>query len=56
MNRFNALLNRAAEDPSRPPLGTWLMAAQPAVAEAIGYAGFDWGVVDMEHVPLEMMD
>jgi 2-keto-3-deoxy-L-rhamnonate aldolase RhmA len=26
------------------------------VAEAIGCAGFDWGVVDMEHAPLDMMN
>jgi 2-keto-3-deoxy-L-rhamnonate aldolase RhmA len=25
------------------------------VAEAIGCAGFDWGVIDMEHAPLDMM-
>jgi 2-keto-3-deoxy-L-rhamnonate aldolase RhmA len=26
------------------------------VAEAIGSAGFDWGVLDMEHTPLDLMD
>ena len=36
----------------RPPLGTWLMAAAPATAEAMGYSGFDFLVVDMEHVPI----
>jgi 2-keto-3-deoxy-L-rhamnonate aldolase RhmA len=24
------------------------------VAEAVGHAGFDWGVVDMEHAPLDL--
>ncbi len=32
------------------------MSASPLVAEAIGCAGFDWAVVDMEHSPLDMMD
>src|SRR5919107_3001430 len=39
-----------------PPLGPWLMAAAPATAEALGYAGFDFLVVDMEHVPIEISD
>lgn len=38
------------------PLGTWLMAAAPATAEALGYSGFDFLVVDMEHVPIEVSD
>ena len=40
----------------QPPLGTWLMAAAPATAEALGYSGFDFLVVDMEHVPIEVSD
>lgn len=52
-NHFKArLLDKAAP----PPLGTWLMAAAPATAEALGYAGLDFLVVDMEHVPIEMSD
>ena len=52
-NRFKArILDRNAA----APLGTWLMAAAPATAEALGYAGFDFLVVDMEHVPIEMSD
>jgi 2-dehydro-3-deoxyglucarate aldolase/4-hydroxy-2-oxoheptanedioate aldolase len=35
------------------PFGTWLMSAAPAPAEALGCAGFDFLVVDMEHVPLD---
>ncbi len=52
-NRFKRWLG--GEGP-RPPLGTWLMAAAPATAEAMGYTGFDFLVVDMEHVPIEVSD
>jgi 2-dehydro-3-deoxyglucarate aldolase/4-hydroxy-2-oxoheptanedioate aldolase len=52
-NHFKAhLLDRSAS----PPLGTWLMAAAPATAEALGHAGLDFLVVDMEHVPIEVAD
>jgi len=53
MNPFTQLLRRAG---NQPPVGTWLMSGSPLVAEAAGHAGFDWGVVDMEHAPLDMMD
>ena len=53
MNPFRHLLKAAG---SHPPIGTWIMSASPIVAEAIGHAGFDWGVIDMEHTPLDMMD
>src|SRR5690606_18521130 len=52
-NRFKRWLK--GEGP-RPPLGTWLMAAAPATAEAMGHTGFDFLVVDMEHVPIEVSD
>lgn len=48
---FASLLNGAAT-----PIGTWLMSASPSTAEALGYAGFDWLLVDMEHVPIEYRD
>ncbi len=32
----------------RPPIGTWLVSASSVVAEAVGCAGFDWAVIDME--------
>jgi len=32
------------------------MSASPLLAEATGHAGFDWGVVDMEHAPLDVME
>lgn len=40
----------------RAPIGTWLMSASASTAEALGYAGFDWLLVDMEHVPIEFRD
>jgi 4-hydroxy-2-oxoheptanedioate aldolase len=52
-NRFKGWLK--GQGP-KPPLGTWLMAAAPATAEAMGYSGFDFLVVDMEHVPIEVSD
>ena len=51
-NRFKARLR----DKGAPPIGTWLMSAAPSTAEALGYAGFDFLVVDMEHVPIEFSD
>jgi hypothetical protein len=51
MNPFRTLLQRR-DGPAA--VGTWLMSASPLVAEAVGHAGFDWGVVDMEHTPLDL--
>ncbi|GAA4224008.1 2-keto-3-deoxy-L-rhamnonate aldolase RhmA [Sagittula marina] len=34
------------------PLGTWLMTGAPSTAEALGRLGFDFLVLDMEHVPV----
>lgn len=53
MNSFRQLLKAAG---SHPPIGTWIMSASPVVAEAVGHAGFDWGLIDMEHAPLDIMD
>lgn len=39
-----------------PPLGTWLMSGGAATAEAMGYCGFDFLVLDMEHVPIDLAD
>jgi len=52
MNAFRQLLKSSG---AHPPVGTWISSASPMVAEAIGYAGFDWGLVDMEHSPLDVM-
>jgi len=52
MNPFRLLLKSAG---SQPSLGTWILSASPIVAEAMGHAGFEWGVIDMEHTPLDMM-
>jgi 2-keto-3-deoxy-L-rhamnonate aldolase RhmA len=54
-NPFKQLL--AKQDlPAGYPVGTWVMSASPLVAEAVGCAGFDWAVVDMEHTPLDMAE
>lgn len=51
MNPFMQLLGSAG---ATPQVGTWIMSASPLVAEALGCAGFDWAVVDMEHSPLDL--
>lgn len=38
------------------PLGTWLMSGTASTAEAMGRAGFDWLLVDQEHVPMDEKD
>jgi 2-dehydro-3-deoxyglucarate aldolase/4-hydroxy-2-oxoheptanedioate aldolase len=48
VNSFKRLL---ASD--RTAYGSWLMSGAPSTAEAIGCAGFDFVVVDMEHVPID---
>ena len=50
-NRFKAWLK---DKPAKPPLGAWLMTGAPSTAEAMGFCGFDFLVVDMEHVPIEL--
>lgn len=50
-NPFRNLLAQA-----QVPLGTWLMSGAPSTAEAMGCLGFDWLVVDMEHVPIDFKD
>jgi 2-keto-3-deoxy-L-rhamnonate aldolase RhmA len=51
MNAFKQLLG---EEGAALPVGTWVMSASSLVAEAMGHAGFDFGVVDMEHTPLDL--
>lgn len=53
MNAFRHLLLARG---GSPPIGTWVMSASPIVAEAVGTAGFDWGVLDMEHTPMDLME
>jgi len=53
MNAFRQLLGSSG---AHPPIGTWISSASPLVAEAMGWAGFDWGVLDMEHSPVDLMD
>jgi len=52
MNPFCQLLRARG---AKSPVGTWIVSASPIVAEAVGHAGFDWGVLDMEHAPLDLM-
>jgi 2-dehydro-3-deoxyglucarate aldolase len=51
MNAFRQLLNSSG---AHPPVGTWITSANSLVAEAIACAGFEWGLVDMEHAPLDV--
>ena len=37
------------------PLGAWLSSGAPSTAEALGFAGFDFLVVDMEHTPIDVV-
>ena len=50
-NPFRALLTQPSI-----PLGTWLMSGTASTAEAMGCIGFDWLVIDMEHVPIDHKD
>ncbi|WBX84511.1 HpcH/HpaI aldolase family protein [Sphingosinicella microcystinivorans] len=43
---------RTLADTAQTPIGTWLMSGAPSTAEALGFCGFDFLVVDMEHVPI----
>jgi 2-dehydro-3-deoxyglucarate aldolase/4-hydroxy-2-oxoheptanedioate aldolase len=52
----NRMKRWLAERPAKPPLGSWLMTASPLAAEAMGRAGFDFLVLDMEHVPVGLPD
>jgi 2-dehydro-3-deoxyglucarate aldolase/4-hydroxy-2-oxoheptanedioate aldolase len=47
-NSFKAVLAEG-----HVPLGTWLMSGATSTAEAMGRAGFDWLVLDLEHVPVD---
>lgn len=53
---MNPLRQMLKSSGGRAPLGTWIMSASPLVTEAMGCAGFEWGVIDMEHTPLDMME
>jgi 2-keto-3-deoxy-L-rhamnonate aldolase RhmA len=53
MNPFRHLLKASG---AQSALGTWILSASPIVAEAIGHAGFEWAVVDMEHAPADTLD
>jgi 2-dehydro-3-deoxyglucarate aldolase len=40
----------------RPSFGSWVTLSDPAVAEIMCRAGFDWLAVDMEHSPLTIAE
>jgi 2-dehydro-3-deoxyglucarate aldolase/4-hydroxy-2-oxoheptanedioate aldolase len=46
---FKANLRRSD---APPLLGSWIMSAAPTTAEAMGWCGYDFLVVDMEHTPI----
>jgi len=48
-NRFKKALERQP-----PMLGVWAMSGSPVAAEALGFAGYDFVVLDMEHGPTDM--
>jgi 4-hydroxy-2-oxoheptanedioate aldolase len=50
----NAFKAAVLDARGRPAIGSWLMSASTAVAEAMGHCGFDFLVVDMEHSPLHI--
>jgi 2-dehydro-3-deoxyglucarate aldolase/4-hydroxy-2-oxoheptanedioate aldolase len=50
LNRFKRAIAATA---GPVPVGTWLLSGAPSTAEAMGCAGFDFVVVDMEHVPID---
>lgn len=56
MNTRNSFKSWLSDQSRSTPFGTWLMAAAPATAEALGHGGFDFLVIDMEHVPIEVSD
>jgi 2-dehydro-3-deoxyglucarate aldolase/4-hydroxy-2-oxoheptanedioate aldolase len=48
VNKFKRALGEG-----RMQLGAWLVSGAPSTAEALGCAGFDFLVVDMEHTPVD---
>lgn len=53
-NHFKHWISSAPNSATTPRRwGTWLMSAAAATAEALGHAGFDFLVVDLEHVPVD---
>jgi len=49
VNRF-----KQAIESTHTPIGTWLVSGAASTAEAMGCAGFDFVVLDMEHTPIDM--
>lgn len=51
---MNPFAKRLQDRAAGTLFGTWLSSTSALFAEAAGYAGFDWAVVDMEHAPMDM--
>lgn len=51
---MNPFVKHLKEHPGS--LGTFVMSASPLIAEAVGWCGFDWAIVDAEHSPIDTMD
>lgn len=51
MNPFKKAISQAPI-----PLGTWMMTGSDTVAEAMATVGFDFLVLDQEHVPVDTLD
>jgi 4-hydroxy-2-oxoheptanedioate aldolase len=50
----NVFKRRLQDASAAPALGTWLMSGAAATAEAMGFCGFEFLVLDMEHVPVDV--
>jgi len=50
-NTFKSGLKKAGK---QNQVGLWISMCQGMAAEAIGWAGFDWTLVDMEHTPNDL--
>jgi 4-hydroxy-2-oxoheptanedioate aldolase len=49
----NKLITTMAE--GKPVYGTFIVTGEPALAEILGYSGFDFGIIDTEHSPNDTM-
>ena len=49
----NQLKTKLAE--GRPVYGTFVVMGEPAISEMLGYAGFDYTIIDTEHAPADIL-
>jgi 2-keto-3-deoxy-L-rhamnonate aldolase RhmA len=57
-SEFNPYINpfRKALESGRPLAGIWSMLNSSNVVEGLGWAGFDWLLIDAEHSPVSLAD